>query len=270
MTATGLVDSHLHLQDYEPGIDIGRIINESINAGVTHLVCNGTDENDWIEVERFSNRYEQVIPCYGLHPWFVKSASCEWADKLEELIAGSGANIGETGLDRLHQPFEKESQEAAFRKQIDIGYRYNRAVMIHCVHSWGWLIDILKDTPNLPSAMLFHSYAGSVDMINQLIDYNAYFTFSGKVLFNNFKKAQAALKQVPLDRILIESDSPNMIPPDEYCAYEVLFSDGYRGNHPGNIMNILNGISKLINIPAERLKEIVWENSARFFNLTNV
>lgn len=265
MTEIGLFDSHLHLQDYEPGTNIGLIIQQAANAGVTNLVCNGTEENDWSEVLHMNQSYSQVIPCLGLHPWFAASATAGWEDKLETYIANSSAGVGEIGLDRLRKPFHADIQEHAFIVQLDMAYRYKRPAMIHCVRSWGWMLDILRSRPALPDGILIHSYAGSTDMIQPLYHMGAYFSFSGNILADGHQHAKAAIKAVPKDRLLIETDSPNMIPPSSYCKYKVTFSDGYEGNHPGNLPSILAGAADLINIPENDLRCILWDNSMRFF-----
>lgn len=264
MNATGLLDSHLHLQDYEPGTDIRLIIKQAKDAGVTHLVCNGTDVYDWTEVKAFADADPCVIPCFGVHPWFVPR-DMEWVSLLESYAQMMPCGIGEIGLDRLREPFSRPLQERAFRAQLDIARRYERPAMIHCVKAWGWLMDILRDEQPLPAGILIHSFAGSTELIKPLMQMGAYFSFSGKALFSNYKSAHKALAAVPLDRLLIESDAPNMLPPEGYRAFTVPFSDDELFNHPGNLPLILNGISMLLEIEPERLHCIVWENSLRFF-----
>ncbi|MHB1455437.1 MAG: TatD family hydrolase [Armatimonadota bacterium] len=260
----GLFDSHVHLQDYEPDTDITLIIKQATDSGVTHLVCNGTYVEDWVQVKTFADDDPCVIPCFGVHPWFVPQ-NMDWVSLLEDYVRLMPCGIGEIGLDRLREPVNRSLQEDSFRVQLDIARRYERPAMIHCVKAWGWLMDILRDEQPLPAGMLIHSFAGSTELIKPLAQMGAYFSFSGKALFSNYKSAHKALRAVPLDRLLLESDAPNMLPPDGYRAFTVPFSDGEQYNHPGNLPVILNGISTLLEIEPERLQEIVWENSLRFF-----
>jgi TatD DNase family protein len=264
MNKPGLFDAHVHLQDYEPGTDIPIIIKQANDAGVTHLICNGTDVNDWVDVKAFADANPCVIPCFGVHPWFIPD-DIDWVSLLEEYTEKMPCGIGEIGLDRLRKPFNKTRQEDAFRAQLDIARRYNRPAMIHCVKAWGWLMDILLNEQSLPAGIMIHSFAGSVELIKILIQMGAYFSFSGKALFSNNKSAHKALRAVPLDRLLIESDAPNMIPPEGYRTFTVPFSDGGLYNHPGNLPVILEGIAVLLDIDPELLKEIIWDNSLRFF-----
>ncbi|MHB1002071.1 MAG: TatD family hydrolase [Armatimonadota bacterium] len=265
MNQTGLIDAHLHLQDYEPGTDIQSVISQSKANGVTHFVCNGTEEDDWHIVRGYAKTFPGVIPCYGLHPWFVPSSSPEWIHILEEYISSNLCGVGEIGLDRNREPFDNNQQEEVFIAQLGLARKYNRPTMIHCVKSWGWMMDILQREESLPAGMLIHAYGGSVDLIKPLMKMGAYFSFSGKVLFSNYERARKALKAVPLDRLLIESDAPNMIPPDEYRTFTIQFSDGDEYNHPGSLPAIMMGISGLLDISPETLKDILWENSLRFF-----
>lgn len=265
MSRTGLIDSHLHLQDYEPGTDIRQVITQSMEAGVSHFICNGTEEADWEIVLGYAKEFPKVIPCLGMHPWFIPDQSSDWLQKLDRMVGDNLCGVGEIGLDRLRKPFDAMKQEDAFRTQLQIARKHHRPVMVHCVKSWGWMMDVLRSEEPLHTGMLMHAYGGSVDMIKPLAKMGVYFSFSGKVLFSSYERARKALMSVPIDRLLVETDAPNMIPPDGYRTYTVNFSDGDEYNHPGNLPAILYGIAGLLDIPSDELKDMIWENSQRFF-----
>ena len=264
MQLSGLVDSHLHLTDYEPGTDIGALLEQAAAAGVSHLVCNGTSEEDWSTVLELAQAHSQVIPCLGLHPWFVTRRSENWSAILEEYIHRVPCGIGEIGLDRLAEPFDAPAQEEAFRIQLALARKYKRPAMVHCVRAWGWLMDILRSEPELPCGMLIHAYGGSADLIKPLADIGAYFSFSATVLDENYQRSRKALSAVPLDRLLIETDAPNMLPVQEHRRYSIS-SNGKEYNHPANLPLILEGIAHLLGQSPETLKETLWQNSQRFF-----
>ncbi len=265
MRQCGSVDSHLHLQDFEPGTDIGAVIQQASAVGVTHLVCNGTSEEDWLEVLDFARSYPQAVPCLGIHPWFVAGNSDNWASALDELVRITNCGVGEIGLDRNREPFDRDMQEEAFRVQLDIARRHSRPAMVHCVKSWGWMMDILHSEKPLPAGMLMHSYGGSVDLIRELARMGTYFSFSGKVLEPNYARARKALLAVPPDRLLVETDAPCMVPPEQFRALRMMTSDGEEMSHPANLPLILRGIADLLGQPADRLQTQLWENARRFF-----
>lgn len=261
----GLMDSHIHLTDFEPGTNIAAIIEQALSAGVTSFACNGTCEKDWPSVLELAEASKAVLPFVGLHPWFIKSRSADWLSTLESLVSANSCGIGETGLDKLALPFNAADQEEAFRAQLELAHRYERPITIHCVRAWGWLTDILKSQANLPKYVLIHAYGGSPDMVKPLTDLGAYFSFSGKVLDEAHERARKSIHAVPLDRLLIETDAPNMLPPAAYCVEIIKTSHGKDHNHPANLPAILSGVAEMLNIPSETLRERLWVNARQFF-----
>jgi TatD DNase family protein len=260
----GLVDSHIHLTDFGPGVDIRAIVKQADAVGVTRLVCNATGAHDWARVIELAGMFPQVTPFLGLHPWFVLQQPDGWFATLEEMVRVNNCGVGEIGLDKCMRPLDRERQEEAFRIQLELARRYERPVTVHCVRSWGWLMDVLSSVKELPERMLIHSYGGSVDLIKPLARMGAYFSFSGKVLFANYERARQAITAIPPDRLLIETDAPNMLPPEEYRRIIVMSEDGSELNHPANLPAILEGIAALIEEPTEELRERLWENAERF------
>jgi TatD DNase family protein len=260
-----IVDSHIHLHDYEPGTDIREIVRAAAEAGVTRLVCNGTSEESWKEIVEFAESNTQVVPCFGIHPWFIERCSEGWESRLDGLIERMRCGVGEIGLDRLREPCDRTAQESAFRTQLRIARKHDRPAMIHCVRAWGWMMDVLMSELRLPSGFLMHSYGGSADLVKPLAQMGAYFSFSGKVLSGNFERARLAIRAVPMDRLLVETDAPCMIPPEEFRPHPLRSSTGDEYNHPANLPSIVAGIAAFLEVPAEDLREILLENSRTFF-----
>lgn len=259
-----LVDVHLHLQDYEPGTDVPGIIGEAIAAGVDRLVCNGTEEADWAEVEEFARADPRVIPFFGVHPWYVDRCTEGWFTRLEGFLTRVRSGVGEIGLDRHLEEYDRERQEEFFRSQLRLACRLDRPVAIHCLQAWGWLMTVLRHEPELPRRLLFHAYSGSSELIGPLAEIGAFFSFSGSVLHSNHLRARRSLLQVPLDRLLIETDAPAMLPPSAYRGLTVKTAEGHECSHPGNLPAILTGIAELLGQPVEGLRERVWENARAY------
>jgi TatD DNase family protein len=264
MFSPGLVDSHIHLTDFEPGTDVDALVAGAIEVGVTHMLCNGTSERDWPIVRRVAEDLLGVIPCFGLHPWFVVRRSSLWLSTLEEYIAENKCGVGEIGLDRCADVLDKDAQEDAFRCQLDLACKYDRPATIHCVRSWGWLMDVLRSRNELPRRMLIHAYGGPLDLVKELAEMGAYFSFSATVLNDNFKRARAALPAIPAERLLIETDAPNMLPPERFRVCRLPIINGYESNHPANLAAIADGIAGLLGEPNDVFREHLWSNSREF------
>ncbi|MCE5199624.1 MAG: TatD family hydrolase [Armatimonadota bacterium] len=260
-----MIDSHIHLQDFGPDVDISAIVEQADALGVSYLVCNGTSEADWSVILDLADQHRQVVPCLGLHPWFVVGRSAEWESKLEEMISTTNCGVGEIGLDRSIADYDEDAQEYAFRVQLDIARRYSRPATLHCVRAWGLLLDVLKSEPALPDNLLIHAYGGSVDLVKPLAAMGVYFSFSGKVLDRKYERAREAIWAVPPDRLLIESDAPNMLPPERFRTHKVTTPDGKDLNHPANLPLVVAGIADLLGESRHALIERTWRNARVFF-----
>ncbi len=260
-----LVDSHVHLTDYDSPMDLCVLVDQSCEAGVSMLVCNGTSDADWPLVKQLADADERVLPCFGLHPWFVGSRSERWLDVLDRYVAQNACGVGEIGLDRCAEDADQVAQEEVFRAQLELACKHRRPAMVHCVRAWGKLLDILKDGPVPLCGFLVHAYGGSADMVRPLADMGAYFSFSGSALYPHFKKVKDALAAVPRDRMLLETDSPNMLPPAQYRLRVVDSANAEPYNHPANLLPVLSGLAEVLGTSAEELREQISENARRFF-----
>lgn len=260
-----LIDCHVHLQESVLRSDLQGVLADARAVGVRAWVCNGSTEADWPIVRQLAGAHAGVIPCFGLHPWYVGERTAAWRETLEGLLDEQpSAAVGEIGIDRWIEPRDEADQEAVFRAQLDIARRKERPVMIHCLRAWGWLMDVLKDEPPLPAGMLIHAYGGSVELIQPLAAMGAYFSYAGNIFEPRREKARAAVMATPIDRLLVETDAPDMLPPLEYRSYAIE-AGGSTSNHPANLRAILAGIAMLRGIDEDALAEAVWHNAGRLF-----
>ena len=272
-------DAHLHLQD-DRFQDIDQIIAEMRTVGVIRCVVNGTHPDDWERVKTISEMHpDLIIPSYGLHPWKTPCHQ-DWKPLLKNYLSKSKIPcIGECGLDRWMPDFDIQAQEDAFNFQLDLASEMNAPISIHILKAWGWFMEVLrarkanlntKNTPLPERGFLLHSYNGSADLIPELTEAGAHFSFSGYYLSNIKKKQLQIFLRVPKERLLIESDAPDMLPPKEYITHPLPSSSsqkpsGKEPNHPANIKAILKGLtSKLAADPGE-LSDQISENFSRFF-----
>lgn len=261
-----LIDSHLHLQDPNLLPDCQAILQRAAQAGVVRFICNGTCEADWPLVAQLARQHPPIIPCFGLHPWHVNQRSEHWASALERFLDQIPSGVGEIGLDRWIEGRDEPAQEQVFRLQLQLARQRRRPVMIHCLRAWGWLMDVLKSEAVLPGGFLLHAYGGPVELIGPLAERGAYFSFAGNVFEAKRASARAALAAVPLDRLLIETDAPDMLPPPEYRLHTLRGPDGKLHNEPANLPAILRGAAQLRSMPEGQLAQTLWQNAHRFFN----
>jgi TatD DNase family protein len=207
-----LIDSHCHLQYFS-----NAIVAESLSAGLSQLICNATCESDWSQVLSLQSPY--VIPCLGIHPWYVSSASPNWESALREFVQTPGVHIGEIGLDNYKSKLApKPTQEHFFRTQLGIAKDYNKVANIHCVSAYGKMKEILcKVSPSGDLKVLLHSWEGPWEVAKPLLDH-----FQGNILFSlsmvsvSKPKHQSMISAEP---ILDYNDANKLINKPTYLKY---------------------------------------------------
>ncbi len=247
-------DAHNHLQDERLATSLDSILNELPRAGVKACVVNGTSEKDWPQVAALAKTHHWIIPAFGLHPWFVAARSPRWFDALRGFLdANPRACVGEIGLDRWMENPNLPDQEEVFTRQLSLAAERNVAAAIHCLKAWGPLEAALKNNPRPTRGFLIHSYGGSAEMIPAFAKLGAYFSISGYFAHERKSAQREVFKQIPIDRLLVETDAPNMAPPPEM------------GTGPATIASIYQFAAKLRDMPLESFATQIEENFRRLY-----
>lgn len=261
-----LFDAHNHLQDERLAPWIGRICGELPAAGVVAAVVNGSDESDWDAVAALARRHPWIKPSFGLHPWQVKQRSPEWKSKLlSHLDDFPDAAIGEIGLDRWIENPDIESQIECFRWQLELAAERDLPASIHCLRAWGLLDEELSSAKLPRRGFLLHSYGGSAELAPKLADLGAYFSLSPYFCHERKAKQAEVFAAVPIDRLLAESDAPDMWPPDEVNPNPLHDSQGKSLNHPANLLLSYRKLAELRGTTVEALAEQIEANFMRLF-----
>lgn len=187
-------------------IDVHTHFGAPLVAG--HRIINGTSPSDWEKIAEMATQYPaEVIPAFGLHPWFLKELPGNWERILREYLDRfPRALVGETGMDRLRRPpIPLEIQEAFFVTQWNLARELKRSVVIHSVKAWARLLPLL-DTPARP--FLCHAFAGPLEYLPALSDKGAYFSLGPREI--NRKNAIDLITHVPEDKLLLESDGTTL------------------------------------------------------------
>jgi len=257
-----MFDTHCHLQDDRISARVGDIAAAANRAGVTRMLCCGSGVADWDAVARIGKAYGDrgAVCAYGVHPFYVDSVDpggSGWTENLSERLAGDpSAAVGEIGLDRAVGPRDDAKQTEVFIRQLKIAERYGRPVSMHCRKAFGAMLSVLRDIGGLKFGGAVHSYCGSPELIDELTELGCYISFSGSILIPNGKRAAASLKKVPRDRLLIETDSPDLLP---YGAPGPF-------NEPSNLLLILNKAAEILEESPRKIAELTNENGCKLYH----
>ena len=251
-------DAHNHLQSGRFGDRRERILAEALGRGVVGMGVNGTCESDWSIVADLARRHPSVTPSFGYHPWRLSCRSNRWMELLEErLVEFPRAGVGEIGIDRWileptsrgrerwadalggAEPVPMAKQEEVFVQQVGLAARLDRPASIHCIQAWGRLLELLQASPLPACGFFLHSYGGPKEMVEAFADLGAYFGFAGSFAHERKHRQCEAFRSVPLNRLLIETDAPDQMPPDALIEIPLNASaDGPALNHPANLIRI--------------------------------
>lgn len=255
-------DAHNHLQDPRLG-EAAPVIAAMRAAGVERCVVNATREQDWEAVETLALAYPDfVFPAFGIHPWHAHTASDGWLDRLAGLLAKhSFASIGEVGLDGWVSSPNLEIQRRVFTDQVRLAREMKRPLTIHCLKAWGSLLDAFAEVPP-PERFLMHSFNGSIETARRLLPLGAYFSFSGYFLHERKSAVLDVFRQLPPDRILLETDAPDMRPPDGFVTHPLPENH----NHPANLPAIGTALAAALGMTPDNLASLTRENATRCFN----
>jgi len=246
-------DAHNHLQDER----LTTAIDVLPQIGLKMCVVNGTSEKDWPQVSALAKKHSWILPAFGLHPWFSAERSPKWLDTLRHFLdEHQNASIGEIGLDRWMQNPDVAEQEKVFCQQLALATDRKLPVTVHCLKAWGQLEQTLRDHEG---PFLLHSYGGSAEMVKVFSKQKAYFSFSGYFAHERKAAQREVFKKIPLDRLLLETDAPDMIPPPEL---QTIPADC---NHPQNIQSIYKYAAQLWSIPETDLAAKMEQNFQRLF-----
>ncbi|MBA4388101.1 MAG: TatD family deoxyribonuclease [Verrucomicrobia bacterium] len=262
-------DTHCHLQSLELVSTLDGVLERADSAGVTKMLCCGTAENDWAGVAAVCNRRKApdadtstIIPAFGIHPWYMDGRSEKWREVLQDRLADPRAAVGEIGLDHAIEKRNDAEQEEVFLAQWDLSVQLRRPVSMHCRRAWGRLLELLPKLGRHPVGFVIHSYSGPADIVGKLVEYGAHLSFSGSITRLKNRRGHEAARAVPPDRLLVETDSPDLAP-------VIPGRDPDAPNEPANITFVAAKLAELRNIAVEELSETTYTNACRLFGEGN-
>ena len=253
------IDSHCHLHDPRIISDILCLEDRAKIANIKYMVSCATMEDNFELTAQLSKDFPSILPCFGIHPWFIDTISGQWKEKLEKYLQVCPSGIGETGLDFTDKTCDREAQIKVFEHHLMLAIQLKCPINIHIRKAWDTFIHILKKMGRLKVPGLIHSYSGSADMIPIFEKFNLYISFSGSVTNPGAKKVVNALKKVSKNRFVLETDSPDIYP----CLPET--SSKFQLNEPRNLPAIAQIAADGIGMNFKEFSRHAFNNSLELF-----
>tara|TARA_B100000787_G_C16159741_1_gene280785 strand:+ start:173 stop:934 length:762 start_codon:yes stop_codon:yes gene_type:complete len=253
-----MIDSHCHL-DHEPLYEnLSNIISRSKEIGITKLLTICTTLNSFENIKSIVERDKMIYGTYGIHPHETEN---NLVDK-QTIIKSVHENkkiigIGETGLDFFYNHSDKNRQINSFKAHIEAAIDLNKPIIIHSRNAEKDTFEILNSYKNDNLKILMHCFTGSLEFSKKLLTLNAFFSASGIITFKNSIELQNTFKTLPLEKLLIETDSPFLAP----------IPMRGKKNEPSFIKYTLEKLSMITETTVEKMSKITTENFNKLFNL---
>ncbi len=251
-----LFDTHAHYDSRQFDADRDAVLSALPGQGVGLVVNPGCDLDSSRKAIAIAEQYPFVYAAVGVHPEDCGSWQDSHVDELRSLAAHPKAvAIGEIGLDYYWKDNPRELQQRVFRAQLALAEELDLPVIVHDREAHGDSLAIVREFPRVRG--VFHCYSGSAEMARELVGLGWMISFTGVLTYKNARKAVEAAQAVPLDRIMIETDSPYMAPVP------------HRGerNHSGLVRHTCERLAELRGISLEECQRITFENGLRFYQI---
>ena len=250
------IDVHAHLND-KKFENIDEIITNAEQAGVEKIITAGYDITSSIEGLEIANKHTGVFATVGIHPENTDDVEENYLDKLKELCKDKKVvAIGEIGLDYHFRSDNKDLQKKILIEQIALANELNLPVVLHCRDAIGDMMTLLQEH-RLKRESLLHCYSGSIESAREFMKLGFSFSFGGVVTFKNASNVINVISNLPLEKIMIETDCPYMAPVP------------FRGkmNEPKFIPYIAEKIAEIKSLSVEEIAEKTTKNAEKMFKI---
>jgi len=254
-----LIDTHAHLSFPDFASDLPATVARANAAGVTQIVSVATDLADTRRVLTVAGEYPGVFASIGLHPNHISDS---WRADMQELAALAGQSkvvaVGETGLDYYRSRDHAMTQKEMFQAHLDLARQRRLPVIIHCrAADADTLAMVRANVPDWRPWGVMHCFAGNTEVALECIKLGLLISFTGIVTFKNADALRVVAGAVPLESLVLETDSPYLAPVPQR---------GQR-NEPAFIPHIAGALAQIKNVPVEELARITSANARRLFKL---
>ncbi len=252
------IDTHVHLNADQYENDVEEVITRALDAGVSKMIVVGFDRKTINRAMELTELYPFIYAVVGWHPVDAIDCTKEDLQWIESLAAHPKVvGIGETGLDYHWDKSPKDIQQKVFREQIQLAKKVNLPIIIHNRDATADVVRILKEEDAGKVGGIMHCYGGSVETAKECIDMNFMISLGGPVTFKNARMPKEVAAEIPLDKLLIETDAPFLAP------------HPYRGkrNEPSYVTLVAEEIARLKELSIEEVAKATTENALKIFNI---
>ena len=253
-----LIDTHAHLDDARFDGDRDAMIARAREAGVGHLVTIGCDLTTSRAAVELADRYPFVYATVGVHPHEAKQIGDSWYDDLRRLAQHKKVvAYGEIGLDYHYNHSPPKLQRERFREQITLARDLRLPIVVHTREAQDDTITVLKEENAADVGGVFHCFSGDARLAKDALDLGFLLSFSGVITFQNATMLRDIVKTVPMDRILVETDSPYLTPAP------------HRGkrNEPAYVRLVAEKIAAIQGMTTDQVAELTSQNARRVFKI---
>jgi TatD DNase family protein len=254
------VDSHAHIDGPEYDDDRDAVITRAQESGVKTILNVGTGDphsDAFARTVQLAKEHENIYAAIGVHPHDARLYDDAAEAKLNELMAQSSKVIawGEIGLDYHYDNSPREMQREVFRRQLRAANARGLPVVIHTREADADTIEILQE--GQPLAGIMHCFSGSLELARGAMELGFYISFSGNITFKKAEDLRAIAAEIPLERILVETDCPYLTPVP------------FRGkrNEPARVVDVARGLAKVRGMSLEEIGQVTSANFAALFGL---
>ena len=259
-----LIDSHCHLDRIDLAkekIEFADLITNATAADVQHLLCVAISMDQFPEMVKKAEQYQQVSFSCGVHPLHVGEDKRYSLDDLKELVNKPRVvAVGETGLDYYYSKDSIKQQQHSFEHHIQVANEVDKPLIVHTRDARKDTIDILKHNNAEKCSGVLHCFTENWEMAKAALDIGFYISISGIVTFKNAIELQEVVKKIPLDRLLVETDSPYLAPVP------------FRGkqNQPAYVKHVADFIAQLKGVSFAEVAETTTNNFKTLFKHAQV
>ena len=253
-------DSHCHVDEEAFDADREEVLARMKEHGITRYAVIGSDMATSRRGIAFSACHEGAIAVAGIHPHEAKGFREEDLGELKEMYLSGGAKaIGEIGLDYYYDLSPRETQREVCRKQMELAWEIGAPTVFHIRDAHGDMLALMREMKGRLTGGIIHCFSGSAETAREYLRLGYYISFAGPLTFKKAPRLQEAVKIVPGDRLLIETDSPYMAP------------EPVRGrrNEPGNVRFVGLKMAELRGEDPEETAQRTTENARRVYGLTD-
>ncbi len=255
-----LIDTHAHLDDDQLASDLANVLERARLAGVVRIIAVATSAASSVAALQLADKHAQLAATAGIHPNHVAKEPADAWDRVSQLIADPRVvGVGETGLDRHWDDTPFDQQQEFFARHLQISRQHRKPIVIHCREAEAEVLAMLRDEfdQNGPILGVMHSFVGSPTTLSACLEMGLSISFAGMLTYKNAANVREVAAKVPLDRLLVETDSPYLAP---------VPLRGKR-NEPANVVHTATCLAELHGITLENLAARTTTNARGLFGL---